>query len=167
VWVQLVKEVNMGLFGTKKAKEITAKDCVGMVQDFLIKVGLDPNGQRIEDEDTLGWWVLRGSAVVYIILNDLDNDCSIRIVSPIVYLPEESILPFYRKCLEINMGLLNCSLAVSGDKVYVVHERPITGLDAEEFEGTLGFLAAVADDLDNKLADEFGAKIYSEALEQG
>jgi len=155
----------MGLFGTKKIKETTVKDCVGMVEDFLRGARLNPDNQRISDDDGLGWVVSRGSALIYILLNDRDGMHSLRIVSPIVYLPEENILPFYRKCLELNMGLFNCSLAASEDTVYVVHERPIAGLDAEEFEGTLSFLGSVADDLDNNLADEFGAKIFSEQME--
>ena len=63
-------------------------------------------------------------------------------------------------------GLINrgSNLAVSEDKVFVLHERPITGLDVEEFEGTLNFLSSIADDLDNQFADEFGAKIYSQQM---
>ena len=154
----------MGLFGTKKVKETSAQDCVGMIENFFRKVGANPNDQRLSDDDGLGWWIGRGSALIYLLLNERDNFCTLRIVSPIVHLPENHILPFYRKLLDMNMGLYNCALATNEDTVYVIHERPIAGLDQEEFEGTLNFLSAVADDLDNKLADEFGAKIYSEQM---
>lgn len=87
---------------------------------------------------------------------------SSRIFSPILYLPSENILPFYLRCLEINRELLTCALCTHEDKVTLVSQRPIEGLDPEELEGTVNYLAAVADDLDNKLADEFGAKLCGE-----
>lgn len=157
----------MGLFGTKKVqvKETTIRDCIKVIEDFFRKIGFNPNNQRLPDRDTIGWWVQRGSAVIFIILNDHDGLTSVRIISPILYLPEENILPFYRRCLEINMGLLNCALGVTQDKVTVVSERPIAGLDPVEFEGTIDFLSAVADDLDDKLANEFNAKLYREGVE--
>ncbi|NIM99407.1 MAG: hypothetical protein GTO24_15460 [candidate division Zixibacteria bacterium] len=62
------------------------------------------------------------------------------------------------------MGLMNCAIAVTEDKVAIVSERPLVGLDSEELEGRLTYLAGVADDLDDKLADEFDARIYSQEL---
>ena len=154
----------MGFLGTKKVTERSVQDCIKIVEDFLNSVGLNPSVQRIDDPETLGWWASRGSALIYILLNDRDSFQSIRILSPILYLPEENILPFYRRCLELNMGLFNCAIGVSEDKVYIVTERPIVGLDPEEFEGTVNFLSATADDLDDKLADEFSARLYSADL---
>jgi hypothetical protein len=84
------------------------------------------------------------------------------VFSPILYLPPENILPFYRRCLEINRELLNCALCVQEDKVALVSQRFVEGLDPVELEGTIGYVAAAADDLDNKLADEFGAKMCGE-----
>ena len=150
----------MGFFG-KKAKETTKEDCITMVENFLTNIGLNPAEQRLKG-DTTGWIAVRGSAIVYIMVFEYEHFSSIRIYSPILYLPEENILPFYRKCLEINFSLVNCAICVYEDKVALVVERPIGGLDPEELEGMINYLSSVADDLDNKLADEFGAKILSE-----
>lgn len=154
----------MGLFGTKPVKETTARDCIKMVDNFFQKIGLDSSRQKLPDRDTTGWWAQRGSAIVYIILNEHDDLETIRIISPILNLPNENILPFYRRCLEINMSLFNCAIGVYDDKVVLISERPIDGLDPEELEGNINFLSGVADDLDNKLADEFGANLYSETV---
>lgn len=153
----------MGLFG-KKTKEISKEDCITMVENFLNKIGLNPSEQRLKG-DTIGWVAVRGSAITYIMIFEYENFASIRIYSPILYLPEENILPFYRKCLEINFELVNCAICVYEDKVALVVERPIGGLDPEELEGMVNYLSSVADDLDNKLADEFGARILSERTE--
>lgn len=154
----------MGLFKTQapvKEKETTVRDCINMIEDFLGKVGLNPKAQRLPDRTTIGWWVQRGSVVVYIIINRHEHLNTVRVVAPVVYLPEENILPLYRRCLEINMGLLNCALAVTDDQVVMVSERPIKGLDQHELEGIIDFLSGVADELDNKLEEEFNAPPYT------
>jgi len=153
----------MGFFG-KKAQEVSKEDCITMVENFITNIGLNPSEQRLKG-DTIGWVIRRGSAITYIMIFEYENFTSIRIYSPILYLPEENILPFYRKCLETNFNLVNCAICVYEDKVALVVERPIGGLDPEELQGMINYLSSVADDLDNKLGDEFGAKILSERTE--
>ena len=153
----------MGFFG-KKEKQVSKEDCIAMVEDFITNIGLNPSDQRLKG-DTIGWVLSRGSAIIYIMIFEYENLTTIRVYSPILYLPEENILPFYRKCLEINFSLVNCAICVYEDKVALVVERPIGGLDPEELEGMTNYLSSVADDLDNKLADEFGARILSEHTE--
>jgi len=152
----------MGFFSDKNKSELTMKDCTKMVENFFQKVGLNANTSRLQDADTPAWFVTRGSAAVYISLHESDGATSLRVFSPILYLPQENILPFYRRCLEINRGLVNCALCVQEDRVALVSQRFVTGLDPEELEGTIAYLGAAADDLDNKLADEFGAKMCGE-----
>jgi hypothetical protein len=156
----------MGWFGTTnvEVKERTIQDCIKMIENFFRKIGLNPNEQRIPDRGTYGWFVSRGSAVIFILLNKNDGMTTVRIVSPILYLPQERILPFYRRCLEINMGLLNCAFGVTKDKIALVSERPILGLDPEELEGTIAYLSSVADELDDKLGREFKAKLYRDGV---
>ena len=158
----------MGLFGKGKSKsskddqatEVTTQDCKQMIESFLERVGLDPKEQRLPDKRTLGWYVHRGSVAVFIVLENQKDYPTLRIVSPILYLPEERILALYRRCLEINMELINCALGVFEDRIAVVSERPIASLDPAEFEERLNYLSAVADNLDEKLAQEFNAKPY-------
>ena len=100
----------MGLFGTKKVKETTVKDCVKMIEKFYKNLGFSPDAHRLTDPDTLGWYIQRGSVVIFIILNEHNGLNTVRIAAPIVYLPEDNILPFYRRCLEINTDLINCSI---------------------------------------------------------
>ena len=125
---------------------------------------MNPDEHRVEGYDH-GWWAMRGRAVVYVFVNEHDEMNSIRIVSPILYLPSENLLPFYRACLEINSELVSCALAVDKDVVMLVHERPLKGLDAEEISDNMHMLAHFADRFDNELAQEFGARIYSEQMQ--
>jgi hypothetical protein len=152
----------MGLFGAKKVqdKETMIRECVKMIEDFFKKINFNPSKQRLPNRDTLGWWVQRGSAVIYIILKPHDGVPTLRVVSPILYLPENHILPFYRKCLELNMDLVNCAFAVADDKIMLVSERAVDGLDSQELEELIGYLAIMADEVDDKLAREFNAQMY-------
>jgi hypothetical protein len=154
----------MGLFGTKKVaeKETTIQDCVRMIESFLKKGKMTPSDHRLPDPDTLGWWLQRGSARIYIVLNQQDNTNTVRVFSPNLYLPNDHVLPFYRRCLEMNMSLLQCAFAATEDTIGLVSERPIKGLDEHELENLLLYLSRVADDVDNVLANEFQAKLYLE-----
>ena len=151
----------MGIFRSKKKNtdDGSIQQCVKMIKLFYKSHSLNINDFRMQGREN-GWWIQRGSAVIYIILNPHEESPSIRIVSPILYLPEDFIVPFYRRCLELNMELMQCAIGASGDRVSVVSERPIAGLDQEELKSMIGYLSAVADDIDDKLADEFKAKLY-------
>jgi hypothetical protein len=152
----------MSLFNAKKAqsKEVVVQECAKMIEAFLKKNNFNPSKQRLPNKNNLGWWVQRGSAIIYILLNPQGHTPTLRIISPILYLPENHILPFYRKCLELNTELMNCAFGVLNDKVVLVNERPIEGLDLQEFEDNMGYLAIVADDVDDKLSAEFNAQMY-------
>jgi len=152
----------MGLFGgTKPVTEKTLKECERLIEDFFKRKGLDPNQQRVEGQQG-AWRVQCGSAVVYIFVHEIEKMNTLRIASPILYLPNENLLPFYRACLEINYGLINCAMAIDKNIVFILSERPLRGLDTEEIDDGLRLLAFYADKFGNELADEFGAKIYSE-----
>jgi len=155
----------MGLFRSSKksSRENTVQDCERMVERFLKKVKLNPKEQRLSQGEGLGWWISRGSAVIYIYLNENGHSPTIRIIAPILYLPDDHILPFYRRCLELNTELINCAVGVVDDKVALVNERPIAGLDQAELESVLHYLSGVADEIDDKLAEEFGARLYANA----
>ena len=154
----------MGLFGTKKVQtqEVAIRDCIKMIEGFFKRIGLNPSQQRWPETDTLGWYLQRGSALIYVILNQHGDTPTVRIVAPMLYLPDSLILPLYRTCLEMNMELINCAFGVIDDKVVLVSERPIAGLDAHELEGTIRYLSSMADNLDNKLSAEFKAPLYLE-----
>jgi hypothetical protein len=150
----------MSVFGSRKSPdERSVKDCVHMVETFLRKVGLDPKAQRL-DAPTVGWFMGRGSANLFVMIGDNDGTTILEVICPILILPSQNILPFYRRCLEINRWLMNCAICVLEDEVMLVSTRPARGLDDSELESTLDYLGAAADKLDNALAEEFGAKLW-------
>jgi hypothetical protein len=152
----------MGLFGSRKVSDGTVGQVSQMVEAFFNKIRINPHQQQLQTAKGYGWWVGRGSALVYIFIQETENGPFLRIVSPLVYLPKDNLIAFYRKMLDVNSGLANCALATDKDVAILVVMRPTLGLDQEELDSLVDMLAATADDLDNQLSKEFGARVYSE-----
>lgn len=163
--------LNCGLFSKKKdqtpktdAPEKVRDDYVIMVEDFYRSNKLDPAEYiQVDEENHKRWVCYRGSTVNYIYLIFQDQKSTLRIFSPLVFIPQTNILSLYRKCLELNhSSLVSCSLCIVNDVIGLVIERFLDGLDPEELSIMIDCLTGSADKLDNVLADEFGALIYTE-----
>ena len=112
-------------------------------------------------EEGYGWSFQRGSAVIEIYVNHQNDIGYLQVLSPIVHLPESNLLPLYRRLLELNLQLTNASLGIYLDVVYVFSERPLEGLDGNEANSIIDLVSAYADDLDDKLVNEFGGRLYA------
>jgi hypothetical protein len=87
----------------------------------------------------------------------------IQVYSPILHVPEGTLVAFYRRLLEENINLSQASFAINGDVVFVYSERSLADLSADELKELVEAVALVADAKDNELADEFGARLYQQA----
>lgn len=152
----------MSLFGTQKVSKGLAEDAVQMVETYYQHRGLDVNDHTLAGSDGYGWWLTEGSAKIYIFVQGAPNGAVLRITSPLVFVPSQNREAFFHRCLDINTNLTSCALATHGDIVLVVSQRPSLGLVQEELDELVWNVAYVADLLDNKLADEFNCRMYSE-----
>ncbi len=140
----------------------TAQEAAQIVEKFFRAVNLDPNANRLKLDQGIGWNLSRGSALIYIYIEKVQNIETIRVVSPMLYLPTENLLAFYRRCLELNFSTLGCAFAISKDVLYAVSERVIQGLDQAEFDNMMAQVGHVADTFDDKLAQEFGGRLLGQ-----
>ncbi|MCA9905734.1 MAG: YbjN domain-containing protein, partial [Anaerolineae bacterium] len=85
----------------------------------------------------------------------------LQVLAPILHLPLQGLLPLYRRLLEMNLQLTNAAFGVYLDVIYVFNERPLDGLDAVEANQIINTVAQYADDLDDKLLEEFGGRLYT------
>lgn len=136
---------------------------VGVIDEILTATGVDPNAARMGMQEGFGWSFEKGSALIEIYLAVTDGRGYFQVLSPLMHLPENRLLPLYRRLLEYNMQLTNASLGVYNDLVYVFSERPIEGLDANEANFMIQVIAEYADDLDNVLVSQYGGRLYSQA----
>ena len=133
------------------------------LESILAQMGLNPTEVRLNTDDGYGWSFRRGSAVIEIYVAAQNGVGYLQVLSPILHLPENAILPLYRRLLELNLQLTSAALGVYGDVVYVFSERPLAGLDVNEANEIVSRVAAYADDLDNALVEEFGGRLYMQA----
>jgi len=159
----------MGWFTSNKKKPHVegVEAAARIVGDVLGKIGITDRPDPLPEDRGFGWIIRRGSAVIFISVNQVNERAYLRLVSPILHLPAENLLPLYRTLLGINMELTSAALAVHEDKVCVVSERPVAGLDPVEADDLIKRIAHYADELDNKLAAEFGARLMTEVDHRG
>ena len=134
-----------------------------LVESTLVKLGVNPATARAKDAPTTCSWTLqRGSAAILVNLTyrQEDGNLYLRVVSPILTLPEASKREaLFTRILELNgSGLANCAFGLIGDRIVVVSERPAAGLDESEVDQIVRHTSAVADTYDDRLVAEFGGK---------
>jgi hypothetical protein len=138
-----------------------------IVEGVIQKLGLDPKSSKIsEDADQTTWTLARGSAnvLVTVVHRTEQKKVFFRVAAPVM-VPDASKPkePLYKRLLEMNVGgLANASFGIASDKVVVVSERPVEGLDENEVEQMIRHLSAVADTFDDRLVKEFGGKRASD-----
>jgi hypothetical protein len=130
------------------------------VEQILLTIRVDPQQARMNTQEGFGWNFRRGSAVIEIYISQQDSTGYLQVLSPILHLPSTGLLPLYRRLLEMNLQLTNAALGVYLDVVYVFSERPLEGMDAGEANTIINLVATYADDLDDKLMQEFGGRLY-------
>jgi hypothetical protein len=131
------------------------------IEQILASVGVDPAKARMRTETGFGWSFQRNSAVIEIFVSQQDGVGYFQVLSPIMHLPINALLPLYRRLLELNLQLTNAALGVYLDVVYVFSERPLEGMDGSEANTIINMVASYADDLDDKLVAEFGGRLYA------
>ncbi len=148
--------------GRNRATGETALEVyAGTIEQILTAVGIDPVRARMRTETGFGWSFQRNSAVIEIFVSQQDGVGYLQVLSPIMHLPINGLLPLYRRLLELNLQLTNAALGVYLDVVYVFNERPLEGLDGNEANTIINMVASYADDLDDKLVQEFGGRLYA------
>ncbi len=157
----------MGLFGTQKVSQGLASEAVMMVEEYYRRRNLNAHDFALADSDGCGWYITEGSAKVYIFVQDSGQGAVLRVTSPLVFLPDQNKEAFYRRLLDLNSNLSGCALATHDNIVLVVTQRSTFNLVQEELDDLVWNVAYMADLLDNKLADEFSCRMYSETAVPG
>jgi hypothetical protein len=131
------------------------------VQQILTGLGINPDQVRTQTEEGYSWTFRRGSATIEVYVSQNESGGFFQVLSPIMHLPQNGLLPLYRRLLELNLQLVNISLGIYLDVVYIYSERPLDGLDIVEANGIINAVATWADELDDKLVSEFSGRLYS------
>jgi len=131
-----------------------------LVEGVIKDLGVDPGECAIEAPDGgAAWRVAKGSAHVMIAINPTGEGkaARLRVISPMIAMNEETSLALLRRLLELNgTELPGVAFGVIGDKVVLLAERAVTGLDRAEVAEMLSSIGFFADKYDDELVEEFG-----------
>jgi hypothetical protein len=128
---------------------------VQMITDVLKSMGVDPVSSQLPDSNGRGWLVQSDSIVMFVVVGETDNRPSLRLTCPILYMPAHDLLPFYRKMLDLNMGLISVALGMDRDVVCVVCQQSLEDLTASAVETLMKRTLQSADALGDLLIQEF------------
>jgi hypothetical protein len=133
-------------------------DVRNMISSVIDRFGGDSYEARV-DRNT--WRITSGSATGFILIFENAEDeesTELMIIFPVMRVPVAKSLAFYRRLLEINTSLRGrAAFAVNEDNaVTLVTGRTIRDLDLNELASMVIVTAALADDYDDILLDEFG-----------
>ncbi len=141
---------------------------VELVEKAIESLGVDVAKVRSQGEGLHRYSLRRGSAnVVVTVLGAAgdDPDGTLRVVAPVVRLPDDSDwTELYQWLLSRNAGeLRGAAFALVDDEVVVVAERSLVDLDGSEVMATFKSVGAAADRYDDELAQRFGTPRSSDA----
>jgi hypothetical protein len=150
----------MSIFNRGRQQPNNREQVAAYVERILHDAQIDPVSSRMTNLEGLGWQFIWGSAQIEVYINAKDNRDYFQVLSPIMIIPQSSLLPFYRRLLELNMLIPNLTFGIYGDTVYLFSERPMEGLDMGEAYDLIRAIASNADEWDNQLVNEFGGRLY-------
>lgn len=133
-----------------------------LIEEIIADLGIDPvdNLEEATEQQHYSWCLQRGSATVFIELFTEGSESYFMVDCPILMLPFSGLEAFYRRLLEINDQLVEASLVVRGEEVHLVGIRPLRGLDSTEASDMLDRISSWADNLDNRLSEEYKAPLW-------
>lgn len=148
------------ILGRDDPPEEVIQDAKSQIALLLIEADLKPGEDWEETED--GFLFKRGSALILIkFVVDEDEIPYVTFHSPIVQLPPDNLLVFYRRLLELNSAIGGqVAIGVDHDTVEINAIRSVEGLTEQGIAEALEVVSSMADDLDDYLHDEFGAPFF-------
>jgi len=129
-----------------------------MISSVIDDLGGDSYDDRLERN---AWRFRLGSAIGTVVLIEderEEEDSDVSIIFPIMKLPVDKALPFYRRLLEVNYAL-NGKAAFCIDEnnaVCLLAGRVMRDIDPSELADLIHRTAWIADKYDDLLLDEFG-----------
>jgi hypothetical protein len=124
------------------------------MNEIVSSLGIDP--KTCYDAENISWSLQKGSAEVTLLLFSLEGKDYIEVSAPVIEAPEENELEFYRQLLEINSGIIGIKFALENGLVWLLAQRELDGLDESEALTMLERVGNFADEIEDKLKNEFG-----------
>lgn len=133
---------------------------VNWINQYVESVGLTQ--EQTYNEEKKSWHWKTGSARIQVYIETINfkngsNRDYLRIFSPIMEIPANDLLKFYRHLLELNDTRLGVKFTIMPNSqwVYATYERDIRGMDFHELSTCIADLEWWADKSDDELKEQF------------
>ncbi|GAB2579236.1 hypothetical protein [Spirosoma areae] len=131
-----------------------------LIQCYVESIGLTK--ESTYKAKTNNWLWKNGSATIEVFVQTISFPSGgrrdyLRVFSPLLTVPANNLLHFYRHLLELNdlrLGVKLC-IAPNTQTVYATYERDIRGMDYQELTTCIRDLENWADELDDQLKAQF------------
>ena len=129
-----------------------------MVEAAIAALGIDPAAARVPSAAAPQWALRRGSARIFVGVHDDGGDGLLRLIAPVVKLPDEASRPaLFAHLLELNAReLAGVAFGITGADVVLVSQRSLRDLDRSEVDAALAAIGRAADHHDDALSKRFG-----------
>jgi hypothetical protein len=144
----------MALFG-KKEEAKNFDHFKKVIEEIIREWELDPDA--LYNPEFKSWALKQGSADFWITLFSLDGTDFMEVAASVVKLPEDNLLPFYRRLLELNDYYIGVKLSAKDNQIWLLGQRECEGMDKGEAKRLIDNVRLIADDIDDKLMQEFSA----------
>lgn len=131
-----------------------------MIHCYVEFVGLSRD--QAYNTERKNWRWKNGSANIEVLIDSLNFSNGsrrdyLRIFSPLMTIPANNLLAFYRHLLELNDSKLGVKLTIQPNtqNVFATYERDIKGMDYSELSTCISDLEYWADKLDDELKAQF------------
>lgn len=161
---QLLTKLRGSQETTKEENQPTIEDYAHLVKEVLEDLEV-PSAPEHQDEDDILWMTTYGSAILLTSLytDKAANELVLKVMAPLVKLPNENVLGLFNLCMRLNFNLTDCHLALS-DKwgITLTSKRSAAGLDKNELSAIFYRVACAADHMDTQLAEDFKAEMWGQ-----
>ncbi len=137
-------------------KPTTVNNIVKWLDSIFQKMGFILSDHEIEGTNIKTWEIMYDQIPFFIRIDEIESDIIFfELRSMLCEIPRQNILPFYRKCLELNYDLFGGTIILAETKVCYVQKRQIGYITEEELLGMVGNHLYAATELLSNLSGEF------------
>ncbi len=131
-----------------------------MIHQYIESIGLTQ--EEVYNSEKNAWRWLRGSASIEVFIQTINFENGnkrdyLRIFSPLMKIPVNDLLAFYRHLLQLNDTNLGVKISImpGSQWVYATYERDLRGMDYHELSTCISDMEYWADALDDELKNAF------------
>jgi hypothetical protein len=128
-----------------------------MITNVLKQVFTDSGATQLADSDGRVWAIPTKRSVLFVRVDEMEGHPALRFTCPILFMPPQDLLPFYRKLLDLNTNLIDVSLGMDRDQVVVISRQLLEGLTEDAIAYLMRRAMNAADVLAEVVLQEFNS----------